>query len=75
MFNPAAALEQIATDARNRTSWAVVEGAALRGELGDEAQRVALESWSAEYKALKAAGRVAEAQALKAMVLRVLGLE
>lgn len=75
MFNPAAALEQMTTDARNRTTWAVVEGAALRGELGEQAQRVALESWSAEYKALKAAGRADEARELKAMVLRVLWLE
>jgi hypothetical protein len=75
MFNPAAALEQLSTEARNRTSWAIVEGAALRGELGEQAQRVALESWAEQYRALKAAGRVAEAQAIKVMVLRVCGVE
>lgn len=75
MFNPAAQLDQMVTDSRNRASWAAVSGAALRGELGAEKQRIALESYAAEYRALKAAGRVADAAAVKRMVKHICGVE
>lgn len=68
-------LEQMATDTRTRLDAAAVQGAALRGELGREAQQTVLRQLSAEYRALKAAGRTDEAAKLKAMVLALVPTE
>lgn len=58
----AAILDRIG-DTRYRLNQAAAEGAALRGEFGTDAQLLAL---SEQYKALKAAGRLDEAAAVKA---------
>jgi hypothetical protein len=47
---------------------ASAEGAALRGELGIERQLVAM---SAQYLELKAAGKLVEAQAVKAAAVKL----
>jgi hypothetical protein len=60
--------EQMITDTRLAFSTAAIQGAALRGELGADAQQRMLTHLSAEYLRLKAAGRTDEARALKAMV-------
>lgn len=75
MFNPAAALEKLTTDARNSTSWAIVEGAALRGELGADKQRVAIEAWSERYLAARAAGDLAEARRIKDLVFSLVPMD
>lgn len=67
--------DQRLTDVRRQLDSAAVAGAAIRGELGEESQRIALESWAAEYRALKAAGQVEAAAALKALVKRMMGVE
>lgn len=54
---------------------AVIDGAALRGELGREAQDRALAQWQARHQALKAEGKVDEARELRAFILRVVPLE
>ena len=47
---------------------AALEGAALRGEFGPERQILAM---SEQYKALKAAGRLDEAAAVKARAIAI----
>lgn len=47
---------------------AAIEGAALRGELGIDAQLVAM---SEQYKALKLAGELEAAAAVKALAVRL----
>jgi hypothetical protein len=49
---------------------AAAEGAALRGELGTQAQLIAM---SAQYLELKAAGKLVEAQAVKAAAIKIKG--
>jgi hypothetical protein len=55
----------LADDANYRYRQAQMEGAALRGELGPQSQILAL---SEVYKEHKAAGRLAEAAAIRAQV-------
>lgn len=68
-------LDQLATDARTRVSAAATQGAALRGELGVEAQQTVLRQLSAEYHAARAAGNVDEARRIKALVLALVPTE
>lgn len=53
-------------DLRRNTQQAAVTGAALRGDLGVDAQLLAM---SEQYKALRAAGKLAEAQAVRAAAI------
>ena len=62
-------LAWLADNARHRCWQAEQEGAALRGEFGVERQ---LRAMSEQYKALKAAGRMDEAAAVKAAGLKIL---
>lgn len=55
--------QQARHETRDRYAQAMLEGAALRGELGPRAQLTAM---SEQYKALKAAGRDDEARAVRA---------
>lgn len=68
-------LSQLATDARNRVNAAAVQGAALRGELGREAQDTAIRQLSADYHAARAAGDLTEARRIKALVLALVPTE
>lgn len=60
-------LDRIA-DTRYRVEQARMEGAALRGEFGVRRQLLAM---SEQYKALKAAGKVEEAAALRARAIEI----
>lgn len=60
-------LERIG-NTRDTIAQAAAEGAALRGELGPQAQLLAM---SEQYKRLKAAGRLDEAKAIKAQALAI----
>lgn len=62
-------LAYMADDARFRIWQAEQEGAALRGEFGPRRQ---LRAMSEQYKALKAAGRLDEAAAVKARGIEIL---
>jgi hypothetical protein len=55
-------------ETRDSYSQAAREGAALRGELGTDAQLLAL---SELYKELKAAGKLEQAQAVKAQAYAI----
>lgn len=55
-------------ETRDHYAQTAAEAAALRGDLGTEAQLVAM---SEQYKALKAAGRHAEAAAVKAAAIAI----
>lgn len=61
--------DQMITDTRNRLDWAKTQSAALRGELGREAQDVVLTQLASEYRAAKAAGNATEAQRIRALVM------
>jgi hypothetical protein len=61
--------DQMMTETRLALDTAAIQGAALRGELGVEAQDRMIAHFAAEYQALRAAGRMAEARALRQMVL------
>lgn len=68
-------LAQMVTDTRTRLDAAAVQGAALRGELGGEAQLTVLQQLSAEYKAAKAAGNDAEAKRIKDLVFALVPMK
>lgn len=68
-------LAQMTTDTRNRLNAAAVQGAALRGELGREAQDTAIRQLSADYHAARAAGDLTEARRIKALVLALVPTE
>lgn len=70
MFNPTAALDQLATDARNTYAWAQVSGAIARGELVWTV-RERIERLAIRYRAHKAAGRHQAAAACKRMAERL----
>lgn len=55
-------------ETRDRYAQTSTEAAALAGELGTDVQLVAM---SEQYKALKAAGRLVEAQAIKAAAIAI----
>jgi len=55
-------------ETRDRYHQVTLEGAALRGELGIDAQLIAL---SAQYLELKAAGKLEQAQAVKARAYEI----
>jgi hypothetical protein len=55
-------------ETKSSYSQAAREGAALRGELGIDAQLLAM---SAQYAELKAAGKLVEALAVKAEALKI----
>lgn len=55
-------------ETKDSYSQASVEGAALRGELGTKRQIIAM---SAQYLELKAAGKLAEAAAVKAAAIKI----
>ena len=61
-------LNWLADNARFVCDQADNEGRALRGEFGPERQIVALSEW---HKELKAAGRLDEAQAVKARAVEI----
>ena len=68
-------LAQLATDTRYRLQAAAVQGAALRGELGAEAQDVVIRQLSADYRAARAAGDAAEAQRIRSLVFALVPME
>lgn len=76
MFRTAAQLaDAFRTEAVTTLNFAALEGAALRGELGRAAQDVALASWAAEYRELKAAGQIEEAGRIRAMVFNLVPMD
>jgi hypothetical protein len=61
--------DQMMTEVRLALDTAAIQGAALRGELGVEAQDRMIAHFASEYQALRSAGRLEEARALRQMVL------
>jgi hypothetical protein len=66
---PESYIAYLEADTRFRLDQATQEAAALRGAFGVERQLLAM---SARYKALKAAGKLSEAQAIRAEGLKIL---
>lgn len=63
-------LNTLDSTTRYRYEQAAREGAALRGELGKEAQLIAM---SAQYMQLRAQGKVDEARAIRAAAALLMG--
>lgn len=67
--------DQYLTDTRNRLALVATQAAALRGELGRDAQDVVLTQLASEYRAARAAGDLVEAARIKALVLTLVPME
>ncbi len=66
---------QMIDDTRLALDTAAVQGAALRGELGREAQDVVLAQLSVEYRAAKATGNTTEALRIRTLVFSLVPME